>query len=205
MLCLLTLCSFCRATRRVKNRTPWSLWHRWASWPSRSPWHSRSEGTIRTPWILWFLSVCWHSLQWARLHRYIQHCLGVLHDTTLDRNVCRLTATQSSNSFFNNVWRYKACRTLDSWPESCYSSRHDSSLSPTLFSYTLNLWLKSKIDQKEFSFLANKTFTPSNYLLKNKKKPRLCNLFHVNTEVWSANCPCKHWRKWPTQINPANI
>lgn len=51
----------------------------------------------------------------------------------------------------------------------------------------------------------NLYFTHYNYLLKNKKRPRQCDWFNVNTEVWSANCPCKHWRKWPTQLNPANL
>lgn len=66
----------CRATGRVENRTPRSFWLCWGSWPSRSPGNSRGEGTTRTPWILRLFSVCWHSLQWTRIHRYPQHCLG---------------------------------------------------------------------------------------------------------------------------------
>lgn len=66
----------CRTTRRVENGTPRYFWLPWASWPYRSPGYSRGEGTTRTPWILRLFSVCWHSLQWTRIHRYTQYCLG---------------------------------------------------------------------------------------------------------------------------------
>lgn len=82
----------CRATRRVKNGTHGSYWLRWASWPSRSSGYSWGEGTTRTCWILRLLSVCWHSLQWSRIHRYTQCCLGAAwYCTTLDKTKCMQT------------------------------------------------------------------------------------------------------------------
>lgn len=65
-----------RPTRRVENGLPGRHWLHWASWTSRSPGHSRCEGTTRTIWVLRLLSVCWHSVQWTRIHRYTEHCLG---------------------------------------------------------------------------------------------------------------------------------